>query len=120
MSLLKKVLHLKLQSASAMRHALWWEKQIQTHGEAKVTAFYTHLGLNHLETKSSIEWDGLTLSREPKEHEKIAVKGVAQAQESSQEAISKILLVLREELITDGLSSIKKLKPQNLHELVLS
>jgi len=120
MSLREKVSNLKLQSATAMRHALWWEKQIQTHGEAKVTAFYTHLGLNHLETKSGVEWEGLTLSREPKEHEKIAVKGVAQAQESSQEAIGKILLSLRDELIVDGLKGIKKLKPQNLHELVLS
>jgi hypothetical protein len=120
MSLQQKILKLKLDALVAARHASFWQKAIDEHGEVKATAFYTHLGLNHLETKSGVEWEGLTLSREPKEHEKIAVKGVAQAQESSQEAIGKILLALREELITDGLSSIKKLKPQNLHELVLS
>jgi len=120
MSLREKTLNLKLQAACALRLARFWQKAIDEHGEVKATAFYTHLGLNHLETKSTFEWDGLTLSREPKEHEKIAVKGVAQAQESSQEAISKILLSLREELITDGLSGISKLTPQNLHELILS
>lgn len=120
MSLREKTLNLKLQAASALRLARFWENAIDQHGEQKATAFYTHLGLNHLETKSGVEWEGLTLSREPKEHEKIAVKGVAQAQESSQEAIGKILLALREELIADGLSGIKKLKPQNLHELILS
>jgi hypothetical protein len=74
--------------------------------------------LNHLE-KKSIEWDGLTLSREPKEHEKIAVKGIHGAQESAKESIGKILLSLREELIADGLKLIKKLKPATYHELTL-
>lgn len=119
MSLKAKVLQLKMEAAMAARLAHGWQKCIDRHGEEKATAFYTHLGLNHLE-KKSFEWEGLKLSREPKEHEKIAVKGVANAQENSQEAIGKILMNLREELISDGLKGIKKLKPQNLHELTLT
>jgi hypothetical protein len=102
----------------AVRHAAFWQKCITEHGEEKATAFYTHLGLNHLE-KKSYEWEGVQLSREPKEHEKIAVKGVHGAQESAKESISKILLSLREELISDGLKGIKKLKPATFHELTL-
>lgn len=119
MSLQEKVLHLKLRGAMAVRHALWWEKQIQIHGETKATAFYTHLGLNHLE-KKSIEWEGLTLSREPNEAEKICVKGIAQAQESAKELVGTVLLSLRTELIDQGLSRIKKLTPANYHALILT
>lgn len=119
MGLQQKVLQLKLQGAMAVRHALWWEKQISIHGETKATAFYTSLGLNHLE-KKSVEFDGLTLRREPRETEKIAVKGVSQAQESSKEKITTILLELRPELISDGLKGIKKLEPATYHELTLT
>lgn len=119
MSLQEKVLRLKLEGALAVHHALWWEKQIALHGEEKATAFYTHLGLNHLE-KKSVEFDGLTLRREPKEHEKLCVKGISQAQESSKEKIGTILLTLRSELISDGLKDIKKLEPATYHELTLS
>jgi hypothetical protein len=143
-SLSEKTLQLKLNAAAVWRHALWWEKQIQAHGEAKATAFYKHLGLNHLGsgckcpqdlpsdlfTKNihvspcpfvkSFEWEGLALSREPKEHEKIAVKGVASAQESSKGKITTILLKLRTELISDGLDGIRKLDPADYHTLTLS
>ena len=118
MTLQGKILDLKLQALVAARHASFWQKAIDEHGEEKATAFYSHLGLNHLE-KKSYEWEGLKLSREPKEHEKIAVKGIANAQESAKESIAKILLKLREELIEDGLKGIKKLKPANYHELTL-
>jgi hypothetical protein len=118
MSLQEKVLNLKLNAALAVKHAQGWQRLIDLYGEQKATEFYTHLGLNHLE-KKSIEWEGLKLSREPKEHEKIAVKGIATAQESSKEAIGKILLTLRDELIADGVKRIKKLKPATYHELIL-
>jgi hypothetical protein len=118
MTLQRKILDLKLQALVAARHASFWQKCINEHGEDKATAFYTHLGLNHLERKS-VEWEGMTLSREPKEHEKIAVKGVARAQESAKESIGKVLLQLREDLIADGLKRIKKIKPATYHELVL-
>lgn len=118
MSLQEKILSLNLQAALAARHAAFWQKCITEHGEEKATAFYTHLGLNHLE-KKSFEWEGLQLSREPKEHEKIAVKGIANAQESAKESIGKILLGLRTELIEDGLKGIKKLEPATYHELTL-
>lgn len=119
MSLQTKILNLKLEATLAVKHAQGWQRLIDLYGEEKATAFYKHLGLNHLETKS-IEWEGMTLSREPKEHEKIAVKGIAGAQESSKEAIGKILLSLREQLIEDGLKRIRKLKPATFHELILA
>lgn len=118
MSLQAKVLNLKLEAALALKHANGWQKLIDLHGEEKATQFYTHLGLNHLE-KKSVEWEGLTLSREPKEHEKIAVKGIAQAQGTAKDSINKILLSLRKELIADGLKGIKKLTPATYHELIL-
>jgi PHD/YefM family antitoxin component YafN of YafNO toxin-antitoxin module len=118
MSLQEKVLNLKLNAALAVKHANGWQRLIDLYGEEKATAFYSHLGLNHLE-KKSIEWEGLNLSREPKEHEKIAVKGIHGAQESAKGSIGKILLNLREELITDGLKRIQKLKPASYHSLVL-
>lgn len=118
MSLQKKILDLRLHAALAERIAFTWQKAIDTHGEDKATQFYTHLGLNHL-PKKSFDYDGLTLSREPKEHEKLAVKGIAQAQESNKEAIGSILLGLRQQLISDGLEGIAKLSPANYHELTL-
>lgn len=119
MSLQEKILKLKLDAAMAARHVSFWEKQIATHGEIKATAAYTALGLNHLGAKS-FDFDGLTLRREPRETEKIAVKGVSQAQESSKEKIGAILLKLREDLISDGLKGIKKLEPATYHELTLT
>lgn len=118
MSLQTKILNLKLEAALAVKHAQGWQRLIDLYGEQKATEFYLHLGLNHLE-KKSFEWEGLTLSREPKEHEKIAVKGIANAQESAKETIGKVLLTLRTELIEDGLKGIKKLKPATYHELTL-
>lgn len=118
MSLQEKVIRLKLDALMAAKHAAFWQKAITEHGEEKATAFYTSLGLNHLE-KKSIQWEGLTLSREPKEHEKLAVKGVSQAQESAKESLIRLLLELRTELISDGLKSIQDLTPATYHQLVL-
>lgn len=120
MTLQTKVLRLKLDAVIALRHASWWEKQILIHGEQKATAFYTHLGLNHLETKSTVEWEGLTLSREPKDHEKLCVKGVSQAQDTGKASVTKILLEARQTLIDAALQAIKKLTPANYHKLILT
>jgi hypothetical protein len=118
MTLQAKILHLKLNAALAVKHANGWQKLIDLYGEQKATEFYTHLGLNHLE-KKSYDYDGLTLSREPNEHEKVAVKGIAQAQESAKESIGKMLLEARTALISDGLKGIKKLSPARYHTLTL-
>lgn len=119
MSLQQKLDNLKLNAALAVKHANGWQRLINIYGEDRATEFYKHLGLNHLETKS-FEWEGLTLSREPKEHEKIAVKGIHGAQESAKGAIGKTLLAMRTELISAGLLAIKRLKPGNFHELILN
>jgi hypothetical protein len=117
-TLVEKLNQLKRDVVTAARLAEFWDKQIHTHGEHKAEAFYLSLGLNHIERKG-VEWEGLTLSREPKEHEKIAVKGIHNAQESAKESIGAVLLRLRADLITDGLRRIKKLRPASYHELVL-
>lgn len=119
MTLTEKVKQLKANGVAGIRVALQWEKMIHEHGEDRATAFYTSLGLNHLE-KKSIEWEGLTLSREPTEAEKVCVKGIAGAQESSKQALTAILTSLRTQLISDGLEGIAKLKPATYHKLILS
>lgn len=113
-----KISELKMQGYAALRIADFWQRKIAKDGEDNAEQFYRHLGLNHIE-KKGYEWEGLTLSREPKEHEKIAVKGIAGAQESAFESINKILLALRTDLIADGLKGIKKLSPASYHELTL-
>lgn len=118
MSLQQKILKLRLDALVAARHASFWQRAIDEHGEAKATAFYTHLGLNHLAVKS-IDWEGLTLSRQPKDHERLLVKGIAQAQESSKATVTATLLTARTNLITIGLLAIKRLNPADYHELTL-
>jgi hypothetical protein len=119
LTLQEKILQLKLDGAIAVRLAVFLENKTKEHGEQKIEQFYLSLGHNHIE-KKGYDWEGLTLSREPTEAEKIAVKGVSQAQESAKESIGSVLLSLRSELIEDGLKGIKKLKPATYHELVLS
>lgn len=118
MSLQEKVLRLKLEALMAARHAAFWQKLINERGEGTATAFYTHLGLNHLERKT-FEWEGMRLSRVPKPHEQKALKGVAQAQDTAKEKISTNLLKLRTDLISDGLKGIKTLSPADYHALTL-
>lgn len=118
-TLSERVQKLRLNSLLGAKLAAFWQEKIDTHGEVKATEFYRHIGLNHVECKG-VEWEGLKLHREPKEHEKIALKGVANAQENSKEKIATILLQLREELISDGLKAIKKLEPAEFHKLILS
>lgn len=118
MTLTEKLNLLRASGLSAIRVAECWQKQIEQHGEQKVEAFYKHIGLNHIEHKG-VEWEGLTLSREPKDAEKIAVKGVARAQDSSKESLIKVLTETRRELLSDGLQSIVKFSPANYHALIL-
>lgn len=118
MSLQAKILNLKLEAALALRHAQGWQKLIDLYGEDKAQAFYLHLGLNHLPRKS-FDYDGLTLSREPKPHEALQVKAIASAQESSRERISNLLLAIRNELVDDALQRIEKLSASNYHKLIV-
>jgi len=118
MTLQEKVIHLKLQAAMAARHAAFWQQAIDQQGEEKATEFYKHLGLNHIEAKA-FDWEGLRLSRLPKQHEITAIKGIASAQDNSKEEITKILLKLRTQLISDGMKGIKTLSPADYHVLTL-
>lgn len=130
-----KIAQLKQGASAALTVAEWWETQIATHGIEKATAFYKHIGLNHLDERKlepllpphlhatklkSVDWEGLSLSREPSEVEKICVKGIAQAQESGKAQLTSILLDARTSLIESALSAIKKLTPATYHKLILT
>lgn len=119
MSLQRKLTDLKLEAVLALRHAQGWQKLIDLYGEQKATEFYQHLGLNHLPVKS-IEWEGLTLSRQPKDHEIPQVKAIAAAQESAKERLSTMMLAIRNELIDDVLKRIDGLSPSSYHKLVVT
>lgn len=119
MSLQDKVKDLYRTSLIGARHAAFWQKAIDTHGEEAATAFYTHLGLNHLEQKS-IQYEGLTLHREPTELEKrINLKAISDAFVQGEQQLVNQLLVLRDKLITDAGKGIIKLSPADYHTLVL-
>jgi hypothetical protein len=115
----RKILDLKLQAAMAARHATFWQHAIDVHGEDHATAFYTHLGLNHLPAKS-FDYDGLTLSREPKVHEALQVKAIAAAQDSAKERLTNLLLVIRNVLVEDALAKLGKLSAATYHKLIVT
>lgn len=119
MSLQQKLLSLKLEAALALRHAQGWQKLIDLYGEEKATQFYQHLGLNHLPVKS-VQWEGLTLSRQPKDYEIPQVKAIASAQESGKERISAMMLVIRNELVSAATEKLEKLSPAKYHTLIVS
>jgi hypothetical protein len=118
-SLQRKILDLKLQAAMAARHATFWQHAIDVHGEDRATAFYLHLGLNHLPAKS-FDYDGLQLSREPKVHEALQVKAIASAQDSAKERLTNLLLVIRNGLVEDALARLVKLSPATYHKLIVT
>lgn len=119
MALSDKVSRLETDAVTASRLAEFWRKQIEVYGEVKATAFYKSLGLNHLETKS-VSWEGMTLSREPTEVEKLCIKSISQAQDAGKSSLAKILLQARSDLIAEALTAIKKLTPATYHELILT
>lgn len=118
MILPEKVASLKRSGLHAVRLAMLWEEKIALSGVKSAEDLYLSLGHNHLE-KKGYDWEGLTLSREPTEAEKLCVKGVARAQETAKEQIGTILTSLRTELITQGLGAIKGISPKDYHTLIL-
>lgn len=119
MTLTEKLNLLRTSGLSAIRVADGWQKQIDKHGETKVEAFYKHIGLNHIESKG-VQWEGLTLSRQPTEAEKRQVKSVAAAQESAKERLANLLLSTRNVLIKDALTQLDRLSPKSYHELIVT
>ena len=120
MSLRKKVQDLMVHAALAQQVAATWQKAIDLHGEDKATAFYTHLGLNHLHQSKSVEWEGLQLSRQPTPHEALQVKAIAAAQDSAKERLTNLLLVIRNVLVDDALAKLAKLSAANYHKLIVT
>lgn len=120
LTLEEKIDLLREQAAAGLKLANWYSEQIAKRGAATVEAFYgKYLGLNHIERKTVVEFDGLQLRRAPRDSEAIAVKGVATAQNDAQSQVSALLLTLRSHLISDGLQAIVKLTPATYHTLVL-
>lgn len=118
MSLQTKILQLKLEAALALRHANGWQKLIDTYGEDRATAFYQHLGLNHLPVKS-VEWEGLKLSREPKPHEVLQVKAMAAAQEVAKERLATAMTLMRQGMVDDAVSQLRQLPSSQYHGVVV-
>lgn len=119
MSLQAKILQLKLNAALAIKHAQGWQRLIDLYGEQQATDFYTHLGLNHLPAKS-YDYDGLTLSREPKPHEALQVKAIASAQDSAKERLATMMTSIRSELVNDALDQLGQLPPSRYHVVVVT
>lgn len=119
MTLTEKLNLLRASGLSAIRVADGWLKQVDKHGEQKVEAFYRYIGLNHIERKG-VEWEGLTLSRQPTEAEKLQVKSIAAAQESAKERLANLLLSTRNVLIKDALNQLDSLTPKSYHELIVT
>jgi hypothetical protein len=118
MTLRDKVQELKDNAGAGLRVAEFWQAKIDSVGEDKATAFYKHLGLNHLEVKS-FEFDGLILTREPTAAEKLCVKSVHTAQETGKVKVKKVLAGVSTALLAQAVKKIKKLKPADYHSLVL-
>lgn len=118
-TLASKILTLKATAYLAGRTAAFWQQQIDMYGVHKAEAFYRHLGLNHLPAKS-IDFDGITLRRQPRPTEALVVKGVAQVQTSSRDKLATVLLKLRTAMITDALVQLGDLNPADLHTLVVA
>lgn len=69
----------------------------------------------------SVEYDGMTLWRDPTELEKlINLKAIQDAFDSGEKDLKKQLLALREQLISDAAAGIIKLSPADYHTLTLS
>lgn len=113
--------NLERSAKSGAAVVAYYKKLIGEHGEAKAKAIVKAMGDRpfHLIAKS-VEWEGLTLSRQPTDIEKIAVKGIQSAQESGKEQVTKVLLEARARLIKDAVADLSMMKPKDYHALVLT
>lgn len=117
-TLTEKIKTLESSAAEAWRVARFWRQASSSLGEHGAERLYLASGLNHIDRKG-ISWEGMVLSRLPKEHEKLMIKALATEQVNAKEQISDILLKLRTRLISDGLKGIKILAPADYHALTL-
>lgn len=118
MILAEKVTTLKRDALQALRIAMLWEEKIRVSGEHEAQELYLKLGHNHIERKG-ISWEGIVISRLPREHEKLMVKALASQQVDAKDKIATILLKLRTNLIASGMKGIKTLAPADYHALTL-
>lgn len=71
--------------------------------------------------KKTFDYNGLALGREPTPLEKtIDLKGMVADFDAGREKMAKVLIVLRGELIKQAEGAIGKIKPANVHELILT
>lgn len=72
-----------------------------------------------LKARKSVEWEGLTLSRQPNPVEQIAIKAISEAQESGKKRLAATLLELREMLVGEAVSGLSGMSAGDAHTLVL-
>lgn len=100
----------------------FFARQIDEHGEAKACAIVKALSKRHLHLveSKSVEWEGLTLSRQPSEIEQICVKDISDSQDDGKAKITKILLDARAKLNKEAIAALEDMKPADYHALVLT
>jgi HK97 family phage portal protein len=79
------------------------------------------LEVGHVHEKKTVDFDGLTLSREPNEIEKlIDFKSIASSQRYHRERLFSALMALRGELIAEAIKDVETLTPETIYELILT
>lgn len=63
--------------------------------------------------RKSVEWNGLTLRREPTELEQLVIKGLAEQMESGKAQIAGLLLKVRTDLAEELAAQLAKLSPED-------
>lgn len=100
----------------------FFARQIDEHGTEKACAILKLLSKRHLRLveSKSVEWEGLTLSRQPNEIEQRCVKAIAESQDDGKAKITKILLDARVKLNKEAIAALEDMQPANYHALVLT
>lgn len=70
--------------------------------------------------KKTFEFNGLTLSREPTELEKPILKAIADSYDSGKDALTRIILDIKRDLVNQAVDSIKKRSDSDVFTLTLT
>lgn len=92
-------------------------KAIDEDGRTLMVTIPAHL--KGAPARKRFDFEGLTLTREPNAAERLAVKAVAQAQESGREKVKAVLLECRARLVTASVEALSKLKVSEYPSLTL-
>jgi HK97 family phage portal protein len=75
--------------------------------------------LFRLKGNKAFDYEGLQLSREPNEREKLAVKAIAGAQEASKKRVAALLLEARYQMVDACVEGLQKFDPANYHTITV-